>query len=70
MESLTRSRDLSQDAYKAGSITLTDVLDADRQLLTAQDQLASNRADTSRAAVEFSLVRGRLAIAKPALISR
>ena len=51
MESLTRARDLSQDAYRAGSITLTDVLDADRQLLTAEDQLASNRADTDRAAV-------------------
>ena len=52
VESLTRARDLSQDAYRAGSITLTDVLDADRQLLTAEDQLASNRADTDRAAVE------------------
>ena len=51
VQSLTRSRDLSQEAYKAGSITLTDVLDADRQLLTAQDQLASNRADVSRAAI-------------------
>ena len=51
VQSLTRSRDLSQEAYKAGSITLTDVLDADRQLLTAQDQLASNRADASRAAI-------------------
>ena len=51
VESLTRARDLSQEAYRAGSITLTDVLDADRQLLRAQDQLASNRADTSRAAV-------------------
>lgn len=35
-EALTRARDLSQEAYRAGSITLTDVLDADRQLLTAQ----------------------------------
>ena len=52
VESLTRARDLSQDAYQAGSITLTDVLDADRQLLTAEDQLASNRADRDRAAVE------------------
>jgi NodT family efflux transporter outer membrane factor (OMF) lipoprotein len=51
VQSLTRARDLSQEAYRAGSITLTDVLDADRQLLIAQDQLASNRADTSRAAV-------------------
>ncbi len=51
VQSLTRSRDLSQEAYKAGSITLTDVLDADRELLTAQDLLVANRADTSRAAV-------------------
>lgn len=51
VQSLTHARDLSQEAYRAGSITLTDVLDADRQLLTAQDQLASNRADASRAAV-------------------
>ncbi len=51
VQSLTRARDLSQEAYRAGSITLTDVLDADRLLLTAQDQLASNRADVSRAAV-------------------
>jgi hydrophobe/amphiphile efflux-1 (HAE1) family protein/NodT family efflux transporter outer membrane factor (OMF) lipoprotein len=49
--SLTRARDFSLDAYRAGSITLTDVLDADRQLLTAQDQLAANRADAARAAV-------------------
>jgi outer membrane protein TolC len=30
---------------------LTDVLDADRELLTAQDQLELNRADAARAAV-------------------
>jgi NodT family efflux transporter outer membrane factor (OMF) lipoprotein len=48
VRSLTRARDLSQDAYQAGSITLTDVLDADRQLLTAQDQLAASRADAAR----------------------
>jgi hypothetical protein len=35
--SLTRARDLSERAYKAGAITLTDVLDADRQLLVARD---------------------------------
>jgi hydrophobe/amphiphile efflux-1 (HAE1) family protein/NodT family efflux transporter outer membrane factor (OMF) lipoprotein len=51
VRSLTLARDLSQDAYRAGSITLTDVLDADRQLLTAQDQLAASRADAARAAV-------------------
>lgn len=51
VQSLTRARDLSQEAYRAGSITLTDVLDADRQLLAAQDELDSNRADATRAAV-------------------
>src|SRR5579859_1254841 len=48
---LTRARDASQDAYQGGVIALTDVLDADRQLLTAQDQLAQTRADSARAAV-------------------
>lgn len=48
---LTRSRDLSQQAYVSGAIALTDVLDADRQLLAAQDDLDSNRADAARAAV-------------------
>jgi NodT family efflux transporter outer membrane factor (OMF) lipoprotein len=51
VKSLTRARDLSQEAYRAGSIALTDVLDADRELLTAQDQLDANRADAARAAV-------------------
>jgi NodT family efflux transporter outer membrane factor (OMF) lipoprotein len=49
--SLISARDLSEQAYRAGSITLTDVLDADRQLLTAQDQLDASRADAARAAV-------------------
>src|SRR5262249_47279041 len=39
VEALVRARDLSVNAYQAGSITLTDVLDADRQLLTARDEL-------------------------------
>ncbi|WP_460901027.1 efflux transporter outer membrane subunit [Paraburkholderia jirisanensis] len=49
--SLTRARDLSQRTYEAGSIPLTDVLDADRQLLSARDDLDSTRADEARAAV-------------------
>ena len=48
---LTRARDLSQQAYEAGAIPLTDVLDADRQLLGARDDLESTRADAARAAV-------------------
>jgi NodT family efflux transporter outer membrane factor (OMF) lipoprotein len=49
---LTRARDLAQDAYLHGAIALTDVLDADRQLLAAQDELAQTRADAARAAVQ------------------
>ncbi|MBB2203412.1 efflux transporter outer membrane subunit [Gluconacetobacter takamatsuzukensis] len=49
--SLTRARDLSQQSFQAGIIPLTDVLDADRQLLDSQDQLALNRANAARAAV-------------------
>lgn len=51
VDSLTRARDLSQRAYKAGAITLTDVLDADRQLLVARNEAESARADAARAAV-------------------
>ncbi|RAR67915.1 NodT family efflux transporter outer membrane factor (OMF) lipoprotein [Paraburkholderia unamae] len=51
IEALTKSRDLSEQAYRAGSITLTDVLDADSQLLSAKDELDSNRAGAARAAV-------------------
>jgi NodT family efflux transporter outer membrane factor (OMF) lipoprotein len=48
---LKQARDASQEAYQGGVIALTDVLDADRQLLTAQDELAQTRADSARAAV-------------------
>jgi NodT family efflux transporter outer membrane factor (OMF) lipoprotein len=51
VQSLERARDLSEQAYQAGSITLTDVLDADRELLNARDELESNRASSARAAV-------------------
>ncbi len=51
VSSLGRARDLSQKAYQAGSITLTDVLDADRLLLTARDELDANRAAAAQAAV-------------------
>jgi NodT family efflux transporter outer membrane factor (OMF) lipoprotein len=56
--SLTRARDLSERAYKAGAITLTDVLDADRQLLVARDDLDATRADAARAAVATSRALG------------
>jgi NodT family efflux transporter outer membrane factor (OMF) lipoprotein len=48
---LTRARDTAEEDYKAGAIALTDVLDADRELLAAQDNLVHARADTARAAV-------------------
>lgn len=49
---LKRERDLSQNTYLRGAIALTDVLDADRRLLIAQDELARTRANTARAAVQ------------------
>lgn len=49
--SLQRVRDRSQEAYKAGVIPLTDVLDADRQLLVARDELAFTRETAAQAAV-------------------
>jgi outer membrane protein TolC len=48
---LQRVRDRSQEAYEAGAIALTDVLDADRQLLVARDDLALTRETAARAAV-------------------
>jgi outer membrane protein TolC len=51
VNALVRARGLSEQAYRAGSITLTDVLDADRQLLSARDELDANRGDAARAAV-------------------
>lgn len=51
VDALARARDASQQSYLAGASSLTDVLDADRQSLVAQDQLARTRADTDRAVV-------------------
>ena len=48
---LAKARDSSEEAYQGGAIGLTDVLDADRELLLAQDDQARTRADTARAAV-------------------
>jgi NodT family efflux transporter outer membrane factor (OMF) lipoprotein len=48
---LLQARDIAQENYKAGTTSLTDVLDANRQLLAARDQLAQTRSDTARAAV-------------------
>lgn len=48
---LTKARDASLAAYEGGAIGLTDVLDADRQLLVARDSLARWRAGEARAIV-------------------
>ncbi len=48
---LTKARDAAQAAYLGGAVDLIDVLDADRQLLVARDELTRTRADTARAAV-------------------
>jgi NodT family efflux transporter outer membrane factor (OMF) lipoprotein len=48
---LQRVRDLSEESYAAGVIALTDVLDADRQLLAAKDDLAVARESAARAAI-------------------
>jgi NodT family efflux transporter outer membrane factor (OMF) lipoprotein len=45
------ARDAAQDAYQGGAISLIEVLDEDRQLLSARDQLALLDAADARAAV-------------------
>ena len=49
--SLTAARDQAEEAYKGGVVSLIEVLDADRDLLVASDQLARAEADADRAAV-------------------
>ncbi len=51
VDALSRARDTSQELYLAGASSLTDVLDADRQSLIAQDELARARTDLARSAV-------------------
>ncbi|WP_458788778.1 efflux transporter outer membrane subunit [Dyella jiangningensis] len=46
-----QARDAAQDAYKGGAVSLLEVLDEDRQLLSSRDQLARVHADDARAAV-------------------
>jgi NodT family efflux transporter outer membrane factor (OMF) lipoprotein len=50
-EALTRARDRAQEAYLGGAVSLIEVLDADRQLLTAKDDLAHTETDRARSAV-------------------
>jgi NodT family efflux transporter outer membrane factor (OMF) lipoprotein len=51
VNALRRARDRSQELYLAGASSLTDVLDAERELLESQDELARSRADSDRSAV-------------------
>ncbi len=46
-----QARDAAQDAYRGGAVSLLEVLDEERQLLAAQDLLASVRTDDARCAV-------------------
>jgi NodT family efflux transporter outer membrane factor (OMF) lipoprotein len=48
----TQARAAAQQQYVAGVVSLLEVLDADRQLLSARDALAQVHADDARAAVE------------------
>lgn len=48
---LSSARDQAELAYRGGVLALIDVLDADRELLAASDQLATTRAESARAAV-------------------
>jgi NodT family efflux transporter outer membrane factor (OMF) lipoprotein len=58
IKALTRARDDSEEAYKGGLIALTDVLDADRQLLAAEDDLPRTQTDAGRAAVSLFRASG------------
>jgi len=49
--SLTQARDAAEQQYRSGAVTLIEVVDSDRQLLIAQDDLARVQADTARSAV-------------------
>jgi len=51
VDGFARAGDASQEDCEAGAIALTDVLEADRELLVAQDNLAQARADAGRAGV-------------------
>jgi NodT family efflux transporter outer membrane factor (OMF) lipoprotein len=49
--SLTQARDAAEQQYRSGAVTLIEVVDSDRQLLIAEDDLARVQADTARSAV-------------------
>jgi len=51
IDELTTARNQSQQAFDGGVISLVEVRDADRELLTASDQLVQAKAGAARAAV-------------------
>lgn len=51
VDAQTRAKDEAEDAYKGGATSLFEVLQEDRQLLAARDQLAQIQAGNARAAV-------------------
>lgn len=51
--SLQRANASSERAYEAGSVSLTDVLDTERQLLAAQDAAVTARINALRSAIFF-----------------
>ena len=51
IDQLTLARRQAQDAYASGAVSLIEVRDADRDLLTASDQLVQAQAGAARAAV-------------------
>ncbi|MEJ0064262.1 MAG: TolC family protein [Caulobacteraceae bacterium] len=59
IDALGLARDQAQQAYQEGVTSLVEVRDADRELLTASDQLEQTRADADRAAVAAYLAPRR-----------
>jgi len=65
-----QARDAAQDAYRGGAVSLVEVLDEDRQLLAAQDLLASVRTDDARSAVAaFRALGGGWTLPSPAPVA-
>jgi NodT family efflux transporter outer membrane factor (OMF) lipoprotein len=56
--SLRHANASSERAYEAGSISLTEVLDTERQLLAAQDQAVGARVNALRSAIFFYRAMG------------
>ena len=48
---LTAARARAQEAYSAGAVSLIEIIDADRALLQASDQLAQAQTEGARASV-------------------